>query len=122
MSRLRLALRSAIALSAIGILALVSAQPSSAAQVRIDKMQMQSDGRPEIMRTRVKLGDGPVVRNAANSAAGRDIVLYTRGFAAVGRVLIGFTAANLNPFYTLPGDCNADCLTKWRPVPASAQA
>jgi predicted lipoprotein with Yx(FWY)xxD motif len=113
-------MRSAILSSAIGLFALISAQPVPAASTKADATQ--SDVPAGILLTRIKLGDGPVVPNAANSAAGRDYVLAIRGFAAVGRVLVGFTDAELHPFYTLAADCAGDCLMRWRPVPAASQA
>jgi predicted lipoprotein with Yx(FWY)xxD motif len=113
-------LRSAAVCSALALLALTTATPLPAAAVK--QAEIQTDLPTGILLTRIKLGDGPVVPNAANSAAGRAVVLAIRGFSAVGRVLVGFTDAELRPFYTLPADCLDDCLTRWRPAPASAQA
>ncbi len=86
------------------------------------KSRDQGDVPAGVLLTRIKLGNGPVVPNAANSAAGRDVVLAIRGFAAVGSVLVGFTDAELHPFYALPGECDSDCLTRWRPALAPAKA
>lgn len=101
---------------AFGLLSLASAVVAAPAD------DAQSDLPAGVFLTRSHLGDGPVVSNSSNTAAGRPIVLATRGFAAIGKVLVAFTDAELHPFYTLPAKCEGDCLTRWHPVSAWSQA
>src|SRR5688572_13276275 len=82
MSGIGTTVRSAIVCSAIAILSLTSAQPAPAAAISSD--DARSDLPAGILMTRTHLGDGPVVPQAANSAAGRSVVLAIRGFASIG--------------------------------------